>query len=99
MIDSARLCLVTAFLLGGLVYTGEVIYYSRRAVQARSEWKGRIWILGIFGIVGYAAFMLFIWFPHYVPQLRQWSMPLGIMMFIGIPTAIAHRILLRRILH
>lgn len=98
MVDSVRLCLLVMFLLIGLTHTGEVIYYSRRAIEMRPEWKGRIWILGILGIVGYVAFMLLIWFPYYVPSLKQWSTLLFAVMVGGMSAALAHRLLLRRML-
>jgi predicted benzoate:H+ symporter BenE len=98
MIDSVRLCLLVMFLVVGLIYTGDVIRYSRQATNIHPEWKGRIWVLGILGVVGYAAFMLSVWFRYYIPQLERWSTQLLVIMAIGIPIGIAHRILLRRIL-
>ena len=98
MIDAARLCLLITFLLAGLVYTIQVFYHSRRVMHEYPQWTGRIWTLGILSWVGYIAFMLLMWFPHYIPQLNQWTTPLFAIMAVGILAGIVYQILIRRIL-
>ncbi len=89
--------IISGLLLLGVINAAETIYYTRRAVHARPEWKDRIWILAILQIAVWPAFIL-LWIPGLVPQREMWNVPLCGFLVVSGAGAIAYRILMRRIL-
>jgi hypothetical protein len=99
MSTSARIFFLCVFLLLSLIYDAEVIYHSRHASLLRTEWKSKIWVLGILSCIGFTGFWSLIWLPYFVPWLEQYTTLACAIVAIGLFASVAHRYMLRQVLH
>ncbi len=80
-----------------VVFTAEIVYHVRRAVQVRSEWKGRLWLGALMQIAFFPGVVLLLIFGL-IPQLEKWNFFLcGFVIIIGVG-AVIHRTMMLRIL-